>query len=139
MIYSNYRPYNHITPRVKDFGLEVALGNIPGYSKVNKFGQATDCDSGIPTDVWDGADGTTRFRDLRSTHGSFVRRNRWVIPVDESCSFEVQLQDGDELLLGCAEPPARLCLSITACAGNVSRRPDTEALEQTAARPEPVD
>ena len=43
----------------KNFGLEVALGNVSGYSKVNKFGKATDCDSGIPTDVWDGADGAT--------------------------------------------------------------------------------
>jgi len=42
-----------------NFGLEVALGNVSGYAKVNKFGKALDCDSGIPTDVWDGADGTT--------------------------------------------------------------------------------
>lgn len=42
-----------------DFGTEVGRGNIVGYSKVNKFGEALDCDSGAATDVWDGADGTT--------------------------------------------------------------------------------
>jgi len=43
----------------KDFCLEVALGNVSGYSCINKFGQAPDADSGTLTDVWDGADGTT--------------------------------------------------------------------------------
>ena len=43
----------------RDFGLEVSLGNVPDYLGVFKFGQALDCDSGVPTDVWDGADGTT--------------------------------------------------------------------------------
>jgi len=38
-----------------DFGLEASLGNIPGYSTVNKFGEAEDCDNGVPTDVWDGS------------------------------------------------------------------------------------
>lgn len=42
-----------------DFALEVALGNVAGYGKVNKFGEARDCDSGDPTDVWDGSDGST--------------------------------------------------------------------------------
>jgi hypothetical protein len=44
---------------IKDFGVEVSLGNVPGYTKINKFGLALDADSGIATDVWDGADGTT--------------------------------------------------------------------------------
>jgi hypothetical protein len=44
---------------IKDFAVEVALGNIPGYSKVNKFGKALDCDNNVNTDIWDGADGTT--------------------------------------------------------------------------------
>lgn len=43
----------------KDFSLEVALDNVPGYSKINKFGSAPDCDSGVFTDIWDGADGST--------------------------------------------------------------------------------
>lgn len=43
----------------QDFGLEAGLGNVAGYSTVNKFGEALDCDNGIATDVWDGADGTT--------------------------------------------------------------------------------
>ena len=42
-----------------NFGLEASLGNLSGYATVNKFGQASDCDSGVLTDIWDGADGTT--------------------------------------------------------------------------------
>jgi hypothetical protein len=42
-----------------DFVLEVALGNVANYHAVNKFGHAPDCDSGVATDVWDGADGIT--------------------------------------------------------------------------------
>lgn len=41
----------------KDFGLEAALGNVSGYSTINKFGVALDADNGIATDIWDGADG----------------------------------------------------------------------------------
>lgn len=44
---------------VGDFHLEVALHHVANYHSVNKFGQARDCDIGIPTDVWDGADGST--------------------------------------------------------------------------------
>jgi hypothetical protein len=40
-------------------GLEVAKGNVPGHSQIFKFGKALDCDSGVPTDIWDGADGVT--------------------------------------------------------------------------------
>ena len=43
----------------KEFYLEAARGNIAGVYTVNKFGEATDCDDGIDTDIWDGADGTT--------------------------------------------------------------------------------
>ncbi len=42
----------------KDHALEVAIGNVPGMFKVNKFGEAIDCDSGDSTDVWDGANGS---------------------------------------------------------------------------------
>ena len=42
-----------------DFFLEVSLGNVAGYHAVNKFGEALDCDTDVPTDVWDGADGLT--------------------------------------------------------------------------------
>ncbi len=41
------------------FGLQVSLGNVAGYRKINKYGQALDCDSGVETDIWDGADGST--------------------------------------------------------------------------------
>ena len=44
---------------VKKYSVEVNNGNIPGVSVVNKYGHAPDCDSGVPTDVWSGADGTT--------------------------------------------------------------------------------
>ena len=37
------------------FYLEVAKGNIPGHSGMNKFGRSTNLDSGIDTDIWDGA------------------------------------------------------------------------------------
>ena len=67
----------------RDFSLQVSLGNIPGYSKVNKFGHAVDCDLNTDTDVWDGADGTTstdiwvmptqaRAHTLASTSGNDV-------------------------------------------------------------------
>lgn len=42
-----------------EFDVEVARGKVAGWSKVNKFGYALDCDSGVPTDIWDGADGAT--------------------------------------------------------------------------------
>ena len=41
-----------------DFALEVALGNVTGYTKINKFGASPDVDTHI-TDIWGGADGTT--------------------------------------------------------------------------------
>lgn len=41
-----------------DFFLEVSRGNIPGITHVNKFGRTTDADSGVATDVWDGANAT---------------------------------------------------------------------------------
>jgi len=43
---------------VGDFLLEVALKHVANYHSLNKFGSALDCDNGIPTDIWDGADGT---------------------------------------------------------------------------------
>lgn len=43
----------------RDFALEVAEGNVSGYATLDKFGQTTDADSGVDTDIWDGADGVT--------------------------------------------------------------------------------
>lgn len=43
----------------KQFSLETALGNVPDYAREFKFGKSLDCDSGVPTDIWDGADGLT--------------------------------------------------------------------------------
>jgi hypothetical protein len=48
----------HMPRPVKDFDLEVAEGNIPGVAIINKFGFAPNCDAGIPTDIWSGADVT---------------------------------------------------------------------------------
>lgn len=43
----------------RDFSADAAGGQVSGYSTVNKFGLALDCDNGVPTDIWDGADGST--------------------------------------------------------------------------------
>lgn len=48
----------------RNFPLEVALGKVAGYLPLNKFGEAPDCDSGIPTDIWDGADGVPTGTDI---------------------------------------------------------------------------
>lgn len=36
------------------FYAELALGNVPGWGKIRKFGQNTDIDSGQIQDIWDG-------------------------------------------------------------------------------------
>lgn len=41
----------------RDFGIEVARGFFGDFDKLNKFGQANDCDTGVLTDLWDGANG----------------------------------------------------------------------------------
>jgi hypothetical protein len=38
----------------EEFGLEVARGNVPGMSSVNKFGRNIEIDSGVTADIWDG-------------------------------------------------------------------------------------
>lgn len=43
----------------KHFGLEASLGHVEGYATVDKFGCTPDADSGVLTDIWDGADGVT--------------------------------------------------------------------------------
>jgi hypothetical protein len=40
------------------FPLQVALGNVPGMSAINKFGRSTNVDTGIETDIWDRANPT---------------------------------------------------------------------------------
>jgi hypothetical protein len=40
------------------FPLQVAMGNIPGMAPVGKYGQSTNVDSGVVTDIWDGANAT---------------------------------------------------------------------------------
>ena len=39
---------------LKNYALEVARGNIPGQSSVNKFGHNKEIDSGVTADIWDG-------------------------------------------------------------------------------------
>lgn len=62
----------------RDFALAAARGSVEGYSTINKYGQALDCDNGVDTDIWDGADGVTstpiwvpptaaRIHDIKST------------------------------------------------------------------------
>lgn len=47
----------HIVKRTyTDYATSLAKDDVPGRNPINKFGEATDCDSGVPTDVWDGAD-----------------------------------------------------------------------------------
>lgn len=41
-----------------DFLFDIARGNVKGYTHVNRFGKTENADSGIPTDVWDGATAT---------------------------------------------------------------------------------
>ena len=41
-----------------DTALALARGDVTGLSGVNKFGRATNVDSGVATDVWDGANAT---------------------------------------------------------------------------------
>lgn len=49
------------------------------------------------------------FRDFRSTNGSRVlRKSGALIAVDASCAFEVELSEGDQLLLGDPQSPVAL-------------------------------
>jgi hypothetical protein len=41
-----------------DLMLECPKGNVPNHHCVNKFGRTTNADSGVLTDVWDGANAT---------------------------------------------------------------------------------
>ncbi len=60
------------------------------------------------------ADGRALLRDLRSTNGSRIRRNRWIVNVDHRCDHEAVLEDGDEILLG--EETHPVCLRVTIAA-----------------------
>jgi len=55
---TNWIIINNMSTTQKPFDLAVAEGSVSGYSKVNKFGEAIDCDSGVKTDIWDGANGS---------------------------------------------------------------------------------
>lgn len=57
-----------------DFGLEVAKGKVVGHSKVNKFGRALDCDSGVKTDIHDGANSSS------FPTAALDERDLWVAP-----------------------------------------------------------
>lgn len=49
---------SHSPTPIKDYDLEVARGNIPYTSVINKFGFAPDCDNNTPTDIWSGSNST---------------------------------------------------------------------------------
>ena len=52
------------------------------------------------------------LRDLRSVNGSRIRRNRWIIPMDQRCGYEAALEDGDDLLLGDDTHPVTIRVTI---------------------------
>jgi hypothetical protein len=43
----------------KEWMVEVQRGKVGDATGINKIGEARDCDNGVDTDIWDGADGTT--------------------------------------------------------------------------------
>lgn len=45
--------------QTRPFFVAAALKGIPSIGVVNKFGHAPDCDNGVATDIWGGADGVT--------------------------------------------------------------------------------
>lgn len=49
-----------------NFGLDASLGLIDKYSTVNKFGESTKCDSGIPTDIYAGEAIPTIFSTIQA-------------------------------------------------------------------------
>ena len=60
-IVSSTNPFPvNLTKASSDFMLDVAMGNITGYSCVNKFGENPDIAVGTTEDVWDGG-GTYTF------------------------------------------------------------------------------
>ncbi len=61
--------------------------------------------------TWTGAGWV--YRDLESSNGSRRRRGRALVHVDEACAFQVDLLDGDELLLGDEERPVVLSLRLS--------------------------
>jgi putative nucleotidyltransferase with HDIG domain len=57
-------------------------------------------------------DGRAVYEDLNTTNGSVLRREGLLVPVDERRLHEVTLEDGDELLLGDADRPVTLQVSL---------------------------
>jgi len=52
----NPLPVNIPVGSIKDYNMEVAMGNVPGTSFIHKFGNAPDFDTGDgAVDIWDGA------------------------------------------------------------------------------------
>ena len=68
----------------KDYAVEAALGNIPGVTCINKFGETLDADAGAAnnTDAWDGADGVTSTK-------------LWVMPTQARVHAIVSTSDVD--------------------------------------------
>ena len=56
--------------------------------------------------------GRVCLKDLRSTNGTRVRRNRWIFTVDHACANIAFLEDGDEVLLGQPSQEVMLRVSI---------------------------
>lgn len=64
--------------------------------------------------------GRVMFHDLRSTNGSRIRRNRWIIEVDFARDHEIELEDGDEILLGDKSQPVQVRVTVAVPAGDPS-------------------
>jgi hypothetical protein len=52
------RAYDAPAVAVTDSEFAIALGLIEGFADINKYGRTTNADSGVATDVWDGANTT---------------------------------------------------------------------------------
>ncbi|MBL8604801.1 MAG: sigma 54-interacting transcriptional regulator [Myxococcales bacterium] len=69
--------------------------------------------------------GAVRYRDLRSTNGSRVRRGSALLPVDGSVEFEQELQPGDRLELGDPQHAVVVKVSFTPTAAKGPFLPPT--------------
>ena len=64
------------------------------------------------------------FRDFKSTNGSRVlRKNGALVAVDASCGYEVELHEGDQLLLGDPQSPVAVLLRGESSATTVAAAP----------------
>jgi len=68
-----------------DFGLQVAQGNVTGYSSINKYGKNTEIDSGVTADIW------SRGKTVSSGGTSLI----WVAPT-QARTHTIASTDADD-------------------------------------------